>query len=168
MSRHDLFYKWLFYAAASLLFIALQSLVFNRILVQQTHPFVFPILVAAAASLEPPREGFIFALVLGVLCDLTIPGVWPCLYTVTFALAALLCILIAEKLIVPGFWCCIVCGAVSIALCDTFNVVILHYRCGAAYPDALTRAGLELMLSILLAPFVYLLFRRINLRTVQD
>ena len=168
MSRRDIFLKWLFYAAASLILILLQSTVFNHLCVMQTHPFVFPILAAAAAVLEPPYESAVYALALGLLCDLTIPGVFPCFYTVTFLLAALLSAVIAAKLIVPGFWCCMACGALAIVVCDLFNILVIHYRHGTSYPAAFTLMGRELLLSVLLVPLVYLLFHWINLRVDRD
>lgn len=168
MNRHDMLYKWAFYAVASLLFILLQSLVFNRLCLLQTHPFVFPILTTVIAVLEPLPESFTYALVMGFLFDLTVPGVFPCFYTVTFLLIALLSTLIARKLIVPGFWCCMVCSALSIILCDIFNTLVLHYRHGTLYFDALRLMGRELLLSIILAPVVYLLFHQIHQRITQD
>lgn len=168
MNQRDLFFKWLFYGVASLIFILLQGLVLNRLCIRQVHPFVFPILVAAASVLEPPNESMVYSLVLGVLCDLTLPGMFPCFYTVVFLLASLLSALIAEKLIVPGFWCCTVCGALSVVLCDVFNVLIVCYRHDTRFVDGLNLASLELLLSVVLVPLVYFLFHRINLRVTQD
>lgn len=168
MTHRDMLFKWLFYALASALFLVLQGLLFNHIFLFNVHPFVFPILAATLAVLESPQESFAYALVLGFLCDLAIPGMFPCFYTVSFLLIALLSSIVADKIIVPGFWCALVCGALSIVVCGLFNTLILHYRHAIPYADAFVLIGRELLLSLVLIPPVYFLFRKINLRISQN
>lgn len=168
MSRRDLSIKWLLYAAACLIFILLQGLIFNHICILQVHPFVFPLLVATAAVFEPPMESAVFGLIFGLLCDLTLPGMIPCYYTVAFLLAALLCALIAEKLIVPGFWCSLACGVLSVFLCDLINTLACHNQYGTRYADAFNLTGREILLALPLIPVIFFLFRYIHLRTKAD
>ena len=168
MNRHDLFLKWLSYALATFLLAILQTLLFNRLCLLHTHPFVLPIMAAMAVIMEPIYEGFSYAMALGFLCDLTISGAFPCFYTVSFLLLAILCTWIARKLIVPGFWCAMVCGTLSIAVCDLIYTMAFHYQHATPYYDALRLMGREIFLSVPLIPLVYLLFHQINLRSRRD
>ena len=73
LPKSYLVFKWLIYALATLLFFALQSLVLNHIRVWNLLPFLYPVLPAVAAMYEGPRRGPVFALCLGVVCDLLLP-----------------------------------------------------------------------------------------------
>ena len=89
MNQRDMFFKWLYYAGAVLLLVLVQSLVLNRISVWAVHPFLPPVIAGIMAMLEGPAEGAVFGGIFGLLCDLTMPGVIPCFYTLAFLAAAL-------------------------------------------------------------------------------
>ena len=84
MNQRDMFFKWLYYAGAVLLLVLVQSLVLNRISVWAVHPFLPPVIAGIMAMLEGPAEGAVFGGIFGLLCDLTMPGVIPCFYTLAF------------------------------------------------------------------------------------
>ena len=81
LNQRDMFFKWLYYAGATLLLVLVQSLVLNRICVWGVHPFLPPLIAAITAMLEGPGEGAAFAGVFGLLCDLTMPDHPLLLYT---------------------------------------------------------------------------------------
>ena len=111
MNQRDMFFKWLYYAGAVLLLVLAQSLVLNRICVWGVHPFLPPLIAAITAMLEGPGEGAAFAGVFGLLCDLTMPGIIPCFYTLAFLAAALLAAVIAKRFLSQGFLCAVLCAA---------------------------------------------------------
>ena len=98
LNQRDMFFKWLYYAGATLLLVLVQSLVLNRIFVWGVHPFLPPLIAAITAMLEGPGEGTAFAGVFGLLCDLTMPGIIPCFYTLAFLAAALLVLFLRTRL----------------------------------------------------------------------
>ena len=57
LNQRDMFFKWLYYAGATLLLVLVQSLVLNRICVWGVHPFLPPLIAAITAMLEGPGEG---------------------------------------------------------------------------------------------------------------
>ena len=105
MNQQDMFFKWLYYAGAVLLLVLVQSLVLNRISVWAVHPFLPPVIAGIMAMLEGPAEGAVFGGIFGLLCDLTMPGVIPCFYTLAFLAAALPAAMIAKRLLSQGFLC---------------------------------------------------------------
>lgn len=74
MPKSYLVFKWTVYSLATLGLFALQYLVLSHIQVLGLSPFLYPILPAVAASYEGLRRGSVFALVVGVVCDLLLPG----------------------------------------------------------------------------------------------
>ena len=84
MEHRDYVYKWLSYTLVSLLFILVQCFGLVHLRVWGVHPFIFPVLVSTVAALETAHESAIYTLALGLLMDLTMPGVLPCFYTVAF------------------------------------------------------------------------------------
>ena len=70
MPKSYLVFKWTVYSLATLGLFALQYLVLSHIQVLGLSPFLYPILPAVAASYEGLRRGSVFALVVGVVCDL--------------------------------------------------------------------------------------------------
>lgn len=168
MNRRVMLFKWLFYALTSLLLILLQSTALNHVRILGAHPFLFPALAAMVATLESPREGAVFGLVLGALCDLTLTGPIPCFYAVAFFLIALATVWVSGKLSVSDLPRCVICGALGILLCGLFQTPFVCYRHGAPFAAALRLMGRELAATIWLLPLVYLLFHRISRRMRQD
>ena len=74
MPKSYLVFKWTVYSLATLLLFALQYLVLDHIQVWGLTPFLYPMLPAVAASFEGLRRGSTFALAVGVVCDLLLPG----------------------------------------------------------------------------------------------
>lgn len=165
MSRRDFLIKWLLYAAATLIFILLQSMVLTHIHILHIHPFLLPVLAAMVAVWEPQREGVMFCLLLGLLCDLTMPMTLPCFYTLAFLLSGLLVSFIALKFIMPGFWCTMLAAALSLLVTDILNLLCLTYLHGVSFLAFLSLTGRELLLTLPLAPLVYLPYHWIYRRT---
>ena len=84
LARNETIFKWALYAGATAVFFLLQGAVLQRITLWGVIPFVFPILVAVLGMYEGPLPASVYALTVGVLCDLLLPASIPCFYTLIF------------------------------------------------------------------------------------
>lgn len=168
MKQGSLFYRWLFYALASLLFLALQRLLLDRLALWGVHPFVLPVLVAVAASWEDRQESLCAAAVFGLLCDLWVPSVIPCFYLLSFAAAALLSGVIARRWIMPGFFCAVAVSVSALAVNSLLTMLFLAFRGRVDTPAALWLSARELLLSAPLSIPVYFLFLPIHRRFAAE
>lgn len=165
MNQRDLFYKWLFYSLAALIWMMLQQLLLNHLaLWGGIHPFVLPMVPVMAAILESRQESAFFAIGAGLLCDLLMPGAIPCFYTVAFLLSALLSGLIAGRVIMPGFLCAFVCSVLAMVLTNLLHILLLTYSTSFALADAFALLGRELLLSLPFSPLLFLTSRKIYRR----
>lgn len=164
MSQRNAFGRWLFYAGAAALLMLLQVFLLTRIRIWGVHPFLPPMMVAAAASWENRQESLCAAAVFGVLCDLTLVPPIPCFYTLLFPVIALLTGLIAAHWIASVFFCAAVTSFIALLLGGLFHILILTYRGVSDLQAALLLLGRELLLTLPLLPLVYLLFRPIHRR----
>ena len=103
---------------------ALQYLVLGHIRVLGLTPFLYPVLPAVAASYEGLRRGGFFALAVGVVCDLLLPGPFEGFFTLAFTLAALIAALIAENLLSPGFLCGLAVSALSLGITGALRLAV--------------------------------------------
>lgn len=166
-TTRDLSFKWAAYALGMLLLTFLHSLTFARLTIWGVRPFLPPLLLATLASFEPLTDSTRFGLVFGILCDLALTSPLPCLYTLSFTLAALLSSYLAKSVFQPGFFCSLAVSAVSFLLIDLIVAVVLLVPGRATVPAILSRAGRELLVSLplLLAchPALSFLHRRFTL-----
>ena len=163
LNQRDMFFKWLYYAGATLLLVLVQSLVLNRICVWGVHPFLPPLIAAITAMLEGPGEWTAFAGVFGLLCDLTMPGIIPCFYTLAFLAAALLAAVIAKRFLSQGF----LCAGLSLLVTDLLHTLLLTFRQGVELTAALSLTGREAAVTVVLSPLVYLLLRSVHNRILK-
>lgn len=162
MTRRDLTIKWAFFSTAALAFIALQQLVLNHLEVWGVHPYLLPMLPAMAVILEGQKESAFFAVGLGLFCDLLSPAVIPCFYTIAFLTCSLLSGLLAGRVIMPGFLCAFVCGALSMAITDLLRMLFFTFYNSFSFAHAFALMGKELLLSVAAAPMIFLVFRKIS------
>ena len=162
MTQRDYFYKWLFYSLAALLWLAIQQLLLNSLDVWQgIHPFVLPILPAMVSILEDRQESAFFSIGAGLVCDLLMPGVIPCFYTLAFLCIALLSGLIAGRVIMPGFLCAGICAVAAMVLTDLLQILFLSSSLDFPAADALALTGRELLLSLPFSPLIFITFRKV-------
>lgn len=156
--------KWVFYALWTLVFLLVQQLVFPYLRIAGVHPFILPSLAAIAASFEGKREGPVYALVLGLVCDTLFTGAFPCFYAVVLMLSALLAGQAARRLIMPGAVCSLVVSAGALLLTDLFNAVAFTYSHGTPPGEAMWLTAREILLSLPFAMLVHLVFSRVHRR----
>lgn len=137
MTRRMTTLKWVFYALWTLVFLLVQQLVFPYLRIAGIHPFILPSAAAIAASFEGKREGPVYALVLGLVCDTLFTGAFPCFYAVVLTLSALLAGQAARRLIMPGAVCSLAVSAGALLLTDLFNAVAFTYSHGTPPGEAM-------------------------------
>ena len=155
MTRRLITIKWLFYSLWTLLFLLVQQLVLPYIRIWGVHPFVLPALAAIAASFEGKREGPVFALVLGLICDQLFSGAFPCFYAVTLLLAALVAGLAARRIIMPGAVCSLLVSTAAMILTDLLNAIASSYAHGTPFAASLWLMARELLLSLPVGAWLY-------------
>lgn len=164
MTRRMTTLKWVFYALWTLVFLLVQQLVFPYLRIAGVHPFILPSLAAIAASFEGKREGPVYALVLGLVCDTLYTGAFPCFYAVVLTLSALLAGQAARRLIMPGAVCSLAVSAGALLLTDLFNAVAFTYSHGTPPGEAMWLTAREILLSLPFAMLVHLVFSRVHRR----
>lgn len=166
VTRRDLAVRWAAYAAATLLLMLLDALALRRVQLLGVIPFLPPVLAATVGSLEDAREATVYALVLGVCCDLTLTATLPCLYTLTLVPAALFAALIARQLLQPGLPCALAVSALAFVLVDAVGALPLLLRgaqAGALFSLALRETAVSLLLLPLCYPVLNWVHRRVTL-----
>lgn len=164
MTRRMTTLKWVFYALWTLVFLLVQQLMFPYLRIAGVHPFILPSLAAIAASLEGKREGPVYALVLGLVCDTLFTGAFPCFYAVVLTLSALLAGQAARRLIMPGAVCSLAVSAGALLLTDLFNAVAFTYSHGTPPGEAMWLTAREILLSLPFSMLVHLVFSRVHRR----
>ena len=164
MTRRMPTLKWVFYALWTLVFLLVQQLMFPYLRIAGVHPFILPSLAAIAASFEGKREGPVYALVLGLVCDTLFTGAFPCFYAVVLTLSALLAGQAARRLIMPGVVCSLAVSAGALLLTDLFNAVAFTYSHGTPPGEAMWLTAREILLSLPFSMLVHLVFSRVHRR----
>lgn len=164
MTRRMTTLKWVFYALWTLVFLLVQQLMFPYLRIAGVHPFILPSQAAIAASFEGKREGPVYALVLGLVCDTLFTGAFPCFYAVVLTLSALLAGQAARRLIMPGAVCSLAVSAGALLLTDLFNAVAFTYSHGTPPGEAMWLTAREILLSLPFSMLVHLVFSRVHRR----
>lgn len=156
MGRRDFVFKWLFYALTALGFVLVQVFGLVHIRIWGVHPFLFPVLVSTVAALESAHESAVFALAAGAVLDVTMPGMIPCFYTVAFLVVFFLARVLSAKVLSQPFFCCMLCGVLSIVCTDLLQMLFLNSSVSFSVRAALLLMGKELLLTLPLMPLIYL------------
>lgn len=168
MPKSYLVFKWTVYSLATLALFALQYLVLDNIQVLGLTPFLYPVLPAVAASYEGLRRGSVFALAVGLVCDLLLPGPFEGFFAIAFTLAALIAALIAENLLSPGFLCGLAVSAVSLAVTAGMRLAV-QFLSGGGYLGLMSRMTLvETLITLPAILVVVPVYRLIHDRCASD
>ena len=163
MSRRDTIWKWVFYTAGVLLLLLLQELVLDHISLLHVHPYLPPVMVAVLAMFEGAYGGMGVALTMGLLFDLTQPGLIPCFHILAFLLAA-----VANYLITPGLLCAVLMGVAALVITNGLQILLMTYQQRVAFSAASSLAGREILVTLPLTVLVYLPFRWVRRRIYSE
>ena len=159
IGRSEVFMKWLLYSGATLAALLLQGFVLQHLRLFGVMPFVYPVLAAVLSMYEGAFNGTVYSLILGVVCDLTLPGSIPCFYTLIFPLAGLCGGLISKSWLPAGLLCSLMVSAAAFCLTGLFHSLLLALTSGAAWSAAGSVAIREAGATLPFVPAVFLLFR---------
>ncbi len=166
--RSYLIFKWVLYTAAVFVLSCLQYLVFNRVRIMGTTPFLYPALAALVPMFEGKRQGPVFSLLLGLVCDLLLPGPFPGFFCIDFTLVALLSAAVGEGLIAPGFFAGIVVSAMGLILTGVLRV-LLHVLSGGGFAALMCQTALyETILTLPAAAVAMPVLRAIHSRCAVE
>ena len=166
VARSELILRWSVYGAAGLLVCLVQGLLLQRISVWGVMPFLYPALAAMVAVWEGAVPcGAVYALCLGIACDLALPGAIPCFYTLCLPAAALLSGLLTRSWLSSNLLSALAASALSFLTGGLFHAAVLTLRGHGAFAAALLLSGKEFLAALPFLPFLYLLLRAVHRRT---
>lgn len=165
LARNEIIFKWALYAAVTAVWFLVQGALCQRITVWGVIPFLYPMLAAIPATFEAPLSATVFALCLGVVCDILLPGSCPCLYTLVFPVIGLCSSLLAQSLLPAGLLCSLAVTAVAFLLTDLFCCLLLALNGASAWGAGLFLLLRELLVTAPLLVPVTLLYRTVFRRT---
>jgi len=160
-------FKWILYILATLALCFVQSAALDHLEINGVTPFIYPILAALVPMFEGGREGPVFSLLFGLLCDLLLYSPAPGFFTILFTLTALIAAVIGENLLRHNFFCGLLVSAVGVGLTGGARIV-LHILAGGGHVAlmgrfALWEAGLSLPAIVLALPLYRTIHRRCTL-----
>ena len=161
LARNEVIFKWLLYTAATALCFLFQGSLFQRITLLGVIPFIYPMLAVIPATFESPAPSGIFALCLGVCCDLLLPEVIPCLYTLIFPVIGIFASVLSRGLLPAGFRCSLVASLAAFLMTDLFRCLILSINGHAVWGTGLSIFLREFLISAPLLIPITLLYRAV-------
>jgi len=161
LARNETIFKWLLYALAAVLCLFVQGALLQRVTLWGVIPFVYPLVAVIPATYEDTLFGISFALCVGITCDLILPDMFPCLYTLIFPLAALCASAFSRSLMRAGILCSLLSSAVAFILLDFFRCLLLWFNRKGAWAAGFSVMAREFLISALLVVPVTLLFRAV-------
>ena len=166
-TRAELIQKWLLYSLASLLFLALQSLLLARLRIFSFTPFLLPMIPAIVGSLEQNWQALGFAVVFGILCDAALLGAFPCYYLLSSVLIVLLSDFVSRRVLTKGLLCSLITGFAALLLFNSISAAVIFFRSGAALHELLLRVLGVSLVSLFpmcfMHPLYAFLYRRLHM-----
>lgn len=161
MIQREVLFKWTAYSLCAALLLFLRALALGTLTLWGALPFLPPILLTCVASLEETRSAVIFGMIFGVFCDLTLSAPFPCLYTIAFALSALLTAYLASTVFQNYFLRALSGTVATFLITDLLCMLALAISDRAAFLPMLSLTARETAASL---PFlvVYPLFALIR------
>lgn len=126
LARNELIFRWSVYTLAALLCLFIQTALLQRLTIWGVTPFLYPLLAAIPATYESPVPATAFALGVGIVCDLILPGSIPCFYTLIFPVIGLLSALLVQGAVSNGLLCSVFVSAAAYLLCGVLNCLLLR------------------------------------------
>jgi len=156
-------YRWLSYTVCSYFLLLFQLSVAGRIAIAGVVPFLPPLLLGCLLTFEQGPAAAVYALLLGSWCDTYAHSVL--LYTLLYPAAALLVMRAAGVFAKPSILTALMLAAgVAVAGQLLYSCFFLLLPARAGWAALWPAIPAELLYTLCLLPFVYVLFWRINRR----
>ena len=157
-TRSELIQKWLLYSLASLLFLAIQSLLLAKIRIFSLTPFLLPLIPAIVGSLEQNVQALGFAVGFGIFCDAAMLGPFPCFYLLSSVLVFLLSDFVSRRVLTKGLLCSLLTGLAALLLANAMNAAALFFAGRAALRELLPRVAGASLVSLFPVFFMHPLY----------
>ncbi len=164
ITKRDLAVKWTAYAIASLLLIVLHTFFLHDVHIWGVVPFLPPLLAGCIAATEPCKSAAIYAIFLGFFCDITISAPFFGLCTIALTAGALISFLLAAQVFPDTLIGHFLASASTLLVFSFFCCVTLLIKGQSLWP-LLYMCLRELLISLLLFPFVYPVLLFVHKRT---
>ncbi len=168
MPKSYVAFKWSVYALATLLLFALQSVVLNHVRALGVTPFIYPMLPALVAMYEGQEKGSIFALVLGIVCDLFFYGPFEGFFAIAFVILALLSAAVAKNLRSTGFLGGVFIAALALLLTGLMRVAVQALTGGPYIEIVAWTAAVEAAVSLPAVAAALPVYRAIHRKCAVD
>lgn len=168
LARSATIFKWTLYGLAGLCWAVIQAAVLRRFSFWGVIPFLYPLIAALPATWEGPTAGTVYALCVGICCDLLLPASIPCFYTLILPLVGLSAGLLSQSLIPAGYRCSAAAALPAYLLTGAFHCVVLWAQSQAAWGAGLSVMLRELCVSLPWSLPMTWMFRRVHRRVHQD
>lgn len=165
LARNEIIIKWALYALASLLCVFVQGAVLQRVTVLGVIPFIYPLLSAIPATFERSVSATVFALCMGVFCDLLLPVPIPCFYTLVLPPVALCAALLSQSVLPAGFLCSAAASVIAFVFTGVFHCLLLWFQGKAAWSAGLSTMVRELAVTLPLSVPMTVLYRAVYRKT---
>ena len=166
VARSELILRWSVYGGAGLLVCLVQGLILQRLSLWGVMPFLYPALAAMVAVWEGALPcGAVYALCLGAVCDLALPGSVPCFYTIALPLAAMLAGLLSREWLSSNLLSALAASALGYLVTGLLHAGVLAVTGHGAFVTAMAVAGKEFLITLPAMPLLYLLLRFLHGRT---
>ena len=156
-TRSEIIFQWSIYSAVSLLVLLVQKFLLPELRLFGVALFLPPMIAAMLSAFEPGAEGMLFALLLGLLCDLALIGPVPCFYTVSFVFSAILSGIISGRLLSGQLLCSLTVSVAAYLAGDLLRWVLMAAD-GTRLFDVLLYGGKELLLALPFAVPLHFLY----------
>ncbi len=167
MPKNYLAFKWVIYTFATFFLCVLQSIV-GSFRVLGLTPFLYPMLPAMVAMFEGAKQGGIFAVCFGLLCDLLLPAPFEGFFAISFAIGALLAGAVADRVTSRGFGCALVVSALGLLVTCAMRLFV-QILLGGQYLVPMARTSLgETLLTLPAIVAVLPIYRAIATKCAAD
>ncbi len=168
MPKRYIVFKWVCYAAATLLLLLLDTFLFQHIRIAGLLPFLPPMVVGIVSSFEGSKSSPFFALVFGLFCDLAMVSPAPGFFCLVFTLSSLLASLLTENLFSPGFLSSLVSTLICYLLTALGRILVLLTAGETGFALMCSLALGEMFLSLPLLLLVFPLGRWVYRKTTIE
>ena len=117
--------RWLLFTAVCLVGLLAQDVLLYRVSIAGGCTDVVPCIILMVVVLQGAESGSVFALVVGLVCDLLIFGPFDGFFTIIFVLIGILSALISENLFSPGWLCGLVVSLLGLGLTLAARLALL-------------------------------------------
>jgi len=160
MTRGDFFYKWFWYAVATIPVWLLDDVLFSHVTLFGVTPVLLPLALAAVAILEGGVGGAGFGMAMGMLCYAT----WPDARAIIIPGLILAGIVIGSaaryglKQTAASYF---LCSGVLLLFLNVVRILLWQLNHSAPLLLMIKTSGLEILVSLLFAPAIWLLYRKV-------